>query len=103
MTNSGEYKIGIWGAKDKNSIFLIKLCPTNSNIIWEMKKVDGGSANSFNELVVLGVFHFKSLFKALSEATITEVIQVAQAFQVLSRKKMIFSCACIKGGSERSF
>lgn len=52
----------------------------NSYTIWEMKKVDGGSANSFADLAALSVYHFKSFFKAPREATITEVIRVSKVF-----------------------
>lgn len=49
----------------------------NTNTIWEMKKPDGGSKNYFSGLASMGVSHFKSLFKAPPEATISKVIWVA--------------------------
>lgn len=63
---------------DENSKFFQNYAKgrRNKNTIWEMKKFDWGSEFYFNDLVALGVGHFKTLFKAPPEATIAEVIQV---------------------------
>ena len=73
----------IWlQAGDENSKFFQNYAKgrKNTNTIWEMKKANGDIALSFEDLATEGVNYFKHLFKAPGEATIAEVIRVAQVF-----------------------
>ena len=51
-----------------------------ANTIWEIPKGNGDMASSFEDLASLGITYFKDLFKAPAEASIAEVIRVAQLF-----------------------
>jgi len=46
----------------------------NSNTNWELKNDEGVSTTSFSEYSIMGVSHFKNLFKAPPKATIAKVI-----------------------------
>lgn len=52
----------------------------NVNTIWYLKDQDGNLETSFEGLSLLGKNHFKNLFKANNQATIEEVVKVAQFF-----------------------
>ena len=51
-----------------------------ANTIWEIPKGNGETTSSFEDLASLGIRHFKAIFKAPAEISITEVIRVAQFF-----------------------
>jgi len=51
-----------------------------ANTIWKLEDLDGRVENSFEGMAKIGVSHFQNLFKANSQATIEEVVRLAQMF-----------------------
>ena len=50
------------------------------NTIWSLLDEQGEAHSSFEGKAKIGVEHFKNLFKAPNQASIAEVIRVAQLF-----------------------
>jgi len=51
-----------------------------ANTIWKLEDPDGRVENSFEGMARIGVSHFQNLFKANTQATIEEVVRLAQMF-----------------------
>ena len=52
----------------------------NFNTIWKLKDFAGNMENTFEGLSSLGKNYFQNLFKVETQASIEEVVQVAQLF-----------------------
>jgi len=52
----------------------------SANSIWKLETPDGRVENSFEGMASIGVSHFKNLFKASNQASIEEVVRLAQLF-----------------------
>jgi len=52
----------------------------SANTIWKLENSDGRVENSFEGMANIGVSHFQNLFKANNQASIEEVVRLAQLF-----------------------
>lgn len=59
------------------------------NTIWDMRNDANLKVSSFEGLANLGVEHFQSLYKAQVSSTLVEIIQLAQFFPSLQKKRKI--------------
>ena len=50
------------------------------NTIWELKKENNETANTFEDLAETGKKYFENIFKEDQQATIAEVIRISQCF-----------------------
>ena len=50
------------------------------NTIWELKKENNETANTFEDLVETGKKYFENIFKEDQQATIAKVIRISQCF-----------------------
>lgn len=50
------------------------------NTIWELKKEDGTTVNTFRGLASLATAHFKKIYKEPPHATMAEILRIAQNF-----------------------
>lgn len=69
-------------ATDENSKFFHAYAKGRiaANTIWSLDNSQGKPQTSFEGMAMVGVEHFQGLFGANNQATITEVIRVAQLF-----------------------
>jgi hypothetical protein len=73
----------IWLASgDENTKFFQAFAKgrRNVNTIWQLKDLEGNLENTFEGMSRLGKKHFQNLFKAENQASIEEVVQMAQLF-----------------------
>jgi len=52
----------------------------NANTIWKLEDSEGREENTFEGMARIGVSHFQNLFKANNQASIEEVVRLAQLF-----------------------
>jgi hypothetical protein len=75
--------IAIWLASgDENTKFFQAFAKGRrcANTIWHLRDQEGNLENSFEGMARLGKNHFQELFRAENQATIEEVVQMAQLF-----------------------
>ena len=51
-----------------------------ANTVWSLEDEQGHAHDTFEGIASLGVEHFKNLYKAPNQATLAEVIRIAQDF-----------------------
>ena len=55
----------------------------DANIVWSLKEEHGTVYDTFEGMANTAVEHFKKLYKAPAQATLVEVIRIAQIFPKL--------------------
>ena len=82
MKSGGLKFVPLYKAGDENSKFFHQFAKGRKaiNTIWELENDDGTSATTFEQLAQKDITHFKDLYKAPQQSSLTEIIKVATLF-----------------------